>query len=126
MADQILSQEEIDALLGAMANGEVDLDAEEEKKNEVIPYDLTSKSVQLEDEFSALDEVFDKFASVFRKSLSALLQREVQVEFDTKEVKAFDKLIKHILRCGKSPAVCHIGVTRQSSGQHLVGPDTPP
>ncbi len=93
MADQILSQEEIDALLGAMANGEVDLEAEEEKKNEVVPYDLTSKSVQLEDEFSALDEVFDKFASLLRKSLSALLQREVMVEFDTKEVKTFDKLI---------------------------------
>jgi flagellar motor switch protein FliM len=93
MADQILSQEEIDALLGAMANGEVDLDAEEEKKNEVTPWDLTSKSVQLEDEFSALDEVFDKFSSIFRKSLSALLQREVMVEFDTKEVKSFDKLI---------------------------------
>ena len=94
MADQILSQEEIDALLGAMANGDVELEEEEEKKNEVIPYDLTSKSVQLEDEFSALDEVFDKFSSLLRKSLSALLQREVVVEFDTKEVKAFDKLIK--------------------------------
>jgi len=93
MADQILSQEEIDALLGAMANGEVDLDAEEEKKNEVTSWDLTSKSVQLEDEFSALDEVFDKFCSLFRKSLSGLLQREVMVEFDTKEVKSFDKLI---------------------------------
>ncbi len=93
MADQILSQEEIDALLGAMANGDVDLDAEKEKKTQATAYDLTSKRVQLEDEFSALDEVFDKFASLFRKSLSALLQREVGVVFDTKEVKTFDKLI---------------------------------
>ncbi len=94
MADQILSQEEIDALLGAMATGEVDLNTEDEAAQEAEPYDLTSKSVQLEDEFSALEEVFDKFNRRLQKSLSAILQKEVTVEFAAKEVKNFASLIK--------------------------------
>lgn len=94
MADQILSQEEIDALLGAMATGDVDLNADDEKAHAAKPYDLTSKSVQLADEFSALDEVFDKFNQRLQKSLSAILQKEVNVEFASKEVKNFASLIK--------------------------------
>ena len=48
MAEKILSQEEIDALLNAMDSGEVPLEEEPEDqdaKAEARPYDLTSQSL---------------------------------------------------------------------------------
>ena len=55
MPDEILSQEEIDALLSAMAKGEVDLEDNPAADADVVPYDLTSKSVILNDQFQALE-----------------------------------------------------------------------
>jgi flagellar motor switch protein FliM len=42
MSDQILTQEEIDALLSAMDKGEVDLEEEVKQEAEVLPYNFTS------------------------------------------------------------------------------------
>ena len=56
MAEKILSQEEIDALLNAMDSGEVPLEEEPEDqdaKAEARPYDLTSQSLMLRDQFDA-------------------------------------------------------------------------
>jgi len=41
MAEQILSQEEIDSLLGAMDSGKIDLNLAEEDKPEIETYDIT-------------------------------------------------------------------------------------
>lgn len=56
MGEQILSQDEIDALLGAMAKGEVDLDGKEASPaegghNEIEIYDLTSKGRLFQNQF---------------------------------------------------------------------------
>ena len=42
MSNEILSQEEIDALLGAMDKGEVDLETQETKPIATEAYDITS------------------------------------------------------------------------------------
>jgi len=58
MAEQILSQEEIDALLSAMDSGE--LDVAEEKQEvavEVCSYDLTAQNIMQRGQFDALEEV---------------------------------------------------------------------
>ena len=60
MSEQILSQDEIDALLGAMAKGEVELESEEKENEEVNhsqieTYDLTSKNILLQNQFFALN-----------------------------------------------------------------------
>ena len=95
MADQILSQEEIDALLNAMGSGEVDI-AEEETdiKSLAKPYDLTSQSVMLRDQFDALDEVYDKFVSLLINDLTSALQRHIEVKIVSKEVVKFGEFLK--------------------------------
>lgn len=95
MADQILSQEEIDALLNAMGSGEVDM-AEEKAdiKSLAKPYDLTSQSVMLRDQFDALDEVYDKFVSLLNNDLTSTLQRNIEVKVVSKEVVKFGEFIK--------------------------------
>lgn len=95
MADQILSQEEIDALLNAMGSGDVDI-AEEKAdiKSLAKPYDLTSQSIMLRDQFDALDEVYDKFVSLLINNLTSTLQRSIEVKIISKEVVKFGEFLK--------------------------------
>jgi flagellar motor switch protein FliM len=93
MSDQILSQEEIDALLSAMDRGDVDLEEEPKGEAEAIPYNLTSQNIMLRDQFHALEEVYDKFANLLDTTLSGLLQRSIEVEFVSTEMVKYQECI---------------------------------
>ena len=93
MSDQILTQEEIDALLSAMDKGEVDLEEEVKPEAEVLAYNLTSQNIMLRDQFHALEEVYDKLASLLGTSFSALLQRSLEVEFVSTEMVKYTECI---------------------------------
>ena len=93
MSDQILTQEEIDALLSAMDSGEVDLEEEAKSETEVVAYNLTSQNIMLRDHFYALEEVYDKFATLFEAHLSSLLQRSMEVEFVSTEMVKYQECI---------------------------------
>ena len=93
MSNQILTQEEIDALLSAMERGDVDLDQEARKDVEAAPYNLTSQNIMLRDQFSALEEVYDKFAGILRDTLSSTLQRSMAIEFVSSELIKYQEFI---------------------------------
>ena len=95
MADQILSQEEIDALLSAMDSGEIDV-AEEQKEVavEVRPYDLTAQNIMQRGQFDAMEEVYDKFVTLLQVSVSNLFQRSISVKIISKETVKFGEFIK--------------------------------
>jgi flagellar motor switch protein FliM len=92
MPDQILTQEEIDALLSAMDRGDVDLE-QPQGQAEATPYNLTSQNIMLRDQFSALEEVYDKFAALLNISLSSMLQRSIEVEFVSTEMVKYQEFI---------------------------------
>ncbi len=96
MAEKILSQEEIDALLSAMDSGDVEIEEEPDKasKAEAKPYDLTSQSLMLRDQFDALDEVYDKFINLLNASLGNLLQRAIEVKMVSKEIVKFGEFLQ--------------------------------
>jgi flagellar motor switch protein FliM len=96
MSDKILSQEEIDALLNAMDSGEVEIDEEPEKesKAEAKPYDLTSQSLMLRDQFDALDEVYDKFVNLLNVRLTGTLQHPIEVKMMSKEIVKFGEFMQ--------------------------------
>jgi flagellar motor switch protein FliM len=105
MTDQILSQEEIDALLSSMDKGEIDLEEDEKvETGQVAKYDLTTQSIMLRDQFYALDEVFDKFTTSLHKSLSSSLQRLIEVELVSMEMVRF----REILKAFSNPTSFHI------------------
>ena len=104
MSNQILTQEEIDALLSAMERGDVDLDQEARKNVEVAPYNLTSQNIMLRDQFSALEEVYDKFARMLRDTLSSTLQRTMAVEFVSSEMIKYQEFITAF----SSPTSCNV------------------
>jgi flagellar motor switch protein FliM len=93
MSDQILTQEEIDALLSAMDKGEVDLEEEVKQEAEILAYNLTSQNIMLRDQFHALEEVYDKLARLLGTSFSALLQRSLEVEFVSTEMVKYTECI---------------------------------
>ncbi|MDJ0801554.1 MAG: flagellar motor switch protein FliM [Desulfobacterales bacterium] len=95
MADNVLSQDEIDALLSAMDSGEVDLQVEEEPPEaRAESYDLTSQNIMLRDQFSALEEVYDKYSGLLQNSLAALLQQTLEVKFVSTEMVKFGDFIQ--------------------------------
>jgi flagellar motor switch protein FliM len=104
MGDQILSQEEIDALLSAMDKGEVN--PEQMKKAEVVvePYSLTSQNLMLSNQFCALEEVYDKFATSLQTYLSSSLNQPAEVEFVSAEMTKYDEFISTF----PSPTSLHI------------------
>ena len=94
MPDQILTQEEIDALLSAMDKGEVDLAEEKKKKAEAVSYSLTAKNIILRDQFYALEEVYDKFVNLMNQMLSSTLQRHIQAEFISAEMTSYQEFMR--------------------------------
>lgn len=95
MADQILSQEEIDALLSAMDSGEIDVvEEKQEAPVEVRSYDLTAQNIMQRGQFDALEEVYDKFVNLFQGSLSNLFQRTISVKVISRETVKFGEFIK--------------------------------
>jgi len=93
MAEQILSQEEIDSLLGAMDKGEINLDFDKSNEPEIESYDITSQSIKLRDQFQALEEIYDKFATLLRSSLTSTLQKNIGVEFVSTEMVKFEEFM---------------------------------
>jgi flagellar motor switch protein FliM len=95
MAEQILSQEEIDALLNAMDSGEVQVEeaSQPKAKAEARSYDLTSQSLTLRDQFDALDEVYDKFVNLLNVGLSSVLQRAIEIKQVSKEIVKFGEFL---------------------------------
>ena len=93
MSDQILTQEEIDALLSAMDKGEVDLEEDARSEAEITAYNLTSQNIMLRDQFHALEEVYDKLAKLLGTSFTASLQRSIEVEFISTETVKYIECI---------------------------------
>jgi len=98
MADQILTQEEVDALLSSMKAGEVDLTVKEEEgesSQEQVPvYDLTSQNIMMREQFDVLDEVFDRFANSFRSSLSTSFRAPIDANLASTEMVKFGDFLE--------------------------------
>ena len=89
MAEQILSQNEIDALLAAVNEGELEL-SEEEEAETALPTPLLwlsnttcSARTVIRGRMPTLDIINDRFARQFRITLSNSLRKIVQVNVES-------------------------------------------
>ena len=94
MSDQILSQEEIDALLTSVDKGEVDLEVDKKAKAKAESYDLTSRSIMLRYQFYALEEVYDKLADLLHNSLTSFFRKSIDVKFVSTEMVKFREFLE--------------------------------
>ncbi len=101
MADQILSQEEVDALLSSMAEGQIDFesDAEEEvvsTSQTLSTYDLTSPNIMMREHFDVLDEIHDRFANSLRNFVTTMLRMPIDAELTATETVKFGEFMEGI------------------------------
>ncbi|NPV05709.1 MAG: flagellar motor switch protein FliM [Syntrophaceae bacterium] len=91
----ILSQEEVDVLLKGLSGGEIDTDrVEQHEPGDVLPYDLTSQDRIIRGRMPTFEMTTEKFARIFRLSLSSLLRRVVGVSALSVEMMKFGEFLK--------------------------------
>lgn len=95
--EQILSQEEIDALLKGLSTGEVE--AEEKNTDNILgvsSYDLTNQDRIIRGRMPTLDTIDEKFGRMFRLSLSSVLGKMLDISVLSTESKKFSDFLKTV------------------------------
>ncbi len=84
--DQVLSQAEIDALLGGISDGEILTESavleepqEETVEKQVTDFDFIRFTKGKKERLPALEFIYDRFSKSFRSALSLFMEREVEV-----------------------------------------------
>lgn len=89
---EVLSQNEIDALLNALSTGEVDVDEiEEEKERKVKNYDFRNPQKMAKDQLRTLEIIHDNFSRLLQTFLSGYLRAPVSVDVLTVDQYAFSE-----------------------------------
>jgi len=92
--EKILSQEEIDALLRGMENGEVNTASERPDRSGVISFDFTNQDRIIRGRMPTLEIINDHFCRLFRNNLSSALRKTIDVSSRGIEMKKFGEFIK--------------------------------
>lgn len=102
---QILSQEEVDALLRGVSDGEIETEAEDlGDDGGVVAYDLTSQERIIRGRMPTLDIINQRFSRLFRNSLSSALRKVLDVSAVSTDTVKFGEFIKSL----PVPASLHI------------------
>jgi flagellar motor switch protein FliM len=97
--EQLLSQEEIDALLKGISEGDVDITKEAEASEaeadvSATVLDFAKYTRSRKDKFSALDFISDRLSKSLRSALSIFLEREVEVNLNPIQYIPYSEFIK--------------------------------
>ena len=91
----ILSQEEVDALLRGISGGEIETEPEiVQDASGVVAYDLTSQDRIIRGRMPTLEMTNEKFARMFRTTLSALLRKVATVSAISTDMIKFGEFLK--------------------------------
>lgn len=92
---KILSQEEVDALLKGLSGGTIETDKiDSVDPNEVTMYDLTNQDRIIRGRMPALEMTNERFARIFRASLSSLLRKVISISTISLETLKFGEFLK--------------------------------
>ncbi len=94
--EQILSQDEVDALLKGISGGEIEEPEEEpeEEGKEYKPYDFTRQERIAPLKMPALDVINDSFLRAIRSSLSGLLRQVLDITAAPMELERFGAFVR--------------------------------
>lgn len=116
---QLLSQDEVDALVKGIDDGDVDTEAEEAASAdpaEIITYDLTKQERIIRGKMPTLDVINQKFARDFRISLSNIIRKTVDVNLSSTQTTRFGDFIKAV----PVPASIHLVLLENLRGTALL------
>lgn len=95
MADEILSQEEIDALLHGVDDGDIETESDASIENsDYSSYDLTSQDRIVRGRMPTLELINERFARHTRVSLFNMLRRSAEVSIGGVQVQKFGEYIQ--------------------------------
>ena len=88
---EVLSQSQIDALLNAARNGELDVDKPADKSSEqkYRKYDFYSPRKFTKDRLKMLNSIFESYARVINSRINALLHTTCEIEVDSVEEQRY-------------------------------------
>ncbi|MCX5854657.1 MAG: flagellar motor switch protein FliM [Deltaproteobacteria bacterium] len=93
----ILSQEEVDALLRGISGGEIETDLSDLRDpSDVMTYDLTSQDRIIRGRMPTLEMTNEKFVRLFRTTLSSLLRKVTSVSAISTDMVKFGEFLKMI------------------------------
>lgn len=93
----VLSQDEVDALLRGVQAGDIDTDAAKEKLlSGIRAYDLTSQERIVRGRMPGLENSNERFSRFFRNSISALIMKFVDINIQNVEIIKFGEFMKTI------------------------------
>jgi flagellar motor switch protein FliM len=91
----ILSQEEVDALLRGLSGGEVETEVVAETVSEgVVTYDLTSQDRIIRGRMPTLEMLNEKFSRIFRGTMSSTMRKVVNVSAMSTDMLKFGEFMK--------------------------------
>jgi flagellar motor switch protein FliM len=95
--NQVLSQSEVDALLAAVSEGEIETDGSapggQKDDRVVVVYDLTSQDRIIRGRLPQLDVIYEKFMRAFRVSLSSALRKIASLNHASTDFLKFGEFI---------------------------------
>ena len=93
----ILSQEEVDALLRGISGGEIETEVMDlHGPSDVMTYDLTSQDRIIRGRMPTLEMTNEKFARMFRATLSSMLRKVTSVSAMSTDMLKFGEFLKSI------------------------------
>jgi flagellar motor switch protein FliM len=118
---QILTREEVSALVEAMQSGDVDTSTTGTPPSAVQPYSLIANDTTSRAQLAALEMINDRFSRQLRGSLLALLRQAVKVSVAPFDVMTFSAYLKTL------PSPCNVNIVRfpPLRGYGLVTLDPP-
>lgn len=99
MAEQILTQVEVDALLRGLSNGDIKTETEkalEDDYGDVRPYDFASQDRVVRGKLPALDMINEKFSRSLRSSVFNVLRRSVDVTSEGTKVVKYEEFLRNL------------------------------
>lgn len=103
---QILSREEVNALVEAMQTGDLDTSAASGPSSAVQPYNLIANDTTSRGQLAALEMINDRFSRQLRGGLLALLRQAVKVTAAPFDVMTFNAYLKTL------PSPCNVNIVR--------------
>ena len=96
--EKILSQDEVDALLRGVSDGDVETEAPENEPldGEPTPFDLGNQEGIVRGRMPTLDVIHQQFARQFRLSLSDILRKQVEATITNQSVMKFSEFTKRL------------------------------
>lgn len=119
--EQVLSQAEIDALLGGISEGEIQTETtpeelQPETQKEVADFDFIRFTKGKKEKLPALEFIYDRFSKSFRSALSLFMEREVEVGPAPIQYIEYNEFIKTL----PLPTNMNIVVTENLNGFFIV------